>query len=101
MLLGQLPPRRDHALPVWEHGYRCHGFWYRDNNQRMGYVGLSPPGTTPVIYTWGLDDPEAKPRHDGEPPARGEASSLRSAKRAVVRAFRHYYSWMFPETRGY
>jgi hypothetical protein len=98
VFLGQRKPIVDLPLPVWERGYRVHGFWL--DNQRMGHVGLSPRGF-PVVYGWGLDDPSAKPRRPSEPPSCGETKSLMGAKRAVVRAFRHYYSWRFPASRGY
>lgn len=78
----------------WERGYRCHGAWCRAGgapgvpvrHQRLGYVGLSPPGTSPVIYSWGLDD---------VPEARGTCTALRAAKRRVRAAIKQHYSWMY------
>lgn len=35
-------------LPHWEHGYRCHGYWFDvfdgllTSNRRIGWVGLEP-----------------------------------------------------------
>lgn len=59
-----------------------------------GHVGLSPRVVQPTEYTWALDDPNAAD-------AIGTAKTLRSAKRAVERAFRANYSWRFPASRGY
>ncbi len=93
MLFGSHKPAVDLPLPKWERGYRVHGFWL--GNQRMGHVGLPPRGFL-VVYRWALDDASAVPIEASDPPSSGEAKSLRSAKRAVNRAFRHYYSWRFP-----
>ena len=97
MFLGSLKPVVDLPLPQWERGYRVHGFWL--DNQRMGHVGLSPRGHFPVFYSWALDDPSAIPRRASDPPSVGICLTLPSAKRAVIRAFRHYYSWRFPASR--
>lgn len=35
--------------PQWEHSPRRHGLWW--GNQRIGYVGLTPPGFKPVVYS--------------------------------------------------
>ena len=108
MLLGTPQPVVDLPLPIWEHGYRVHGFWSRwvgnggrQFNQRMAHVGLTPHGHRPVVYTWALDDLSATPRTPDDPPSSGQAKTLRAAKRSVLRAYRHYYSWCFPKTRGY
>lgn len=82
-------PKQDLPLPVWERGYRCHGYWL--DGKRVGHVGLSPPGF-PVTYSWALDS---------VPTAAGEADDLRLAKRAVARAFRKHYSWRFSASRGW
>jgi len=83
------PPKVDKPLPIWEHGYRCHGYWL--DGQRMGHVGLTPPGHRPVVYSWALD---ATDDH-------GECTTLRAAKRRVEALFRQRYSWRFPASRGY
>ena len=86
-----MPPKKDLPLPVWQHGYRCHGYWL-DNN-RVGFIGLSPRvGNIPVFYSWSLDRVPAET---------GKCSTLRSAKRRVEAAFRKHYSWRFPASRGY
>lgn len=92
----QLPtPKKDLPLPVWERGHRGHGYWLRETNTRVGYVGLTPRCHRPVEYHWYLDGDATKP------PNEGTAKTLRSAKRAVERAFRANYSWRFPASRGY
>ena len=58
--------------PRWQRGYRCHGLW-TEHGQRLGYVGLSPPGH-PVVYSWALD---------AVPEKHGECLTLRAAKRCV------------------
>jgi len=71
----------------WEHGHRCHGAWVESGgfDQRIGFVGLTPPGIRPVVYSWSLDDVKD---------ANGECSTLRAAKRRVDRAIREHYRWM-------
>lgn len=89
------PPKIDRPLPVWEHGYRCHGYWLRDTPsetpQRMGHVGLTLPGRFPRVYSWALDATDD----------RGECTTLRAAKRRVEAMFRERYSWRFPASRGH
>jgi hypothetical protein len=80
-------PLVDLPLPKWEHGLRSHGYWL--GNQRVGFVGLTPPGF-PVVYSWSLDR---------VPEEQGECKSLRAAKRRVEAAFRRAYSWRFPASR--
>lgn len=82
-------PKIDMPLPVWERGYRCHGYWL--GNTRVGHVGLTPRGF-PVVYSWSLDNPTAA--------ASGECATLRATKRRVEAAFRKHYSWRFPASRG-
>jgi hypothetical protein len=77
------------ALPRWERGYRVHGLWFKDPNQRVGRVGLTPPGH-PVVYSWGLD---------AVPEAYGECRTLAAAKRRVWSAFKKNYSWIFDGAR--
>lgn len=83
-------PKQDQPLPVWERGSRCHGYWLDKPVQRMGHVGLTPPGH-PVMYSWALDATDD----------RGECTTLRAAKRRVEAMFRKRYSWRFPASRGY
>lgn len=80
-------PKVDLPLPVWQHGYRCHGYWIE--GQRVGFVGLTPRGYS-VSYSWGLD---------AAPLTHGQASTLRAAKRRVEAEFRRLYSWRFPASR--
>lgn len=77
----------DMSLPVWYHGYRCHGYWL--DGKRVGFIGLTPPGYCSVTYSWGLDDIDDK----------GECSTLAAAKRRVAAAFKLHYSWRFPASR--
>ncbi len=84
-----IAPRVDLPLPVWTSGYRCHGYWL--DGQRVGHVGLTPPGHKPVVYSWGIDAAMAT--------ASGECAALRTAKRHVEAAFRRLYSWRFPGSR--
>jgi hypothetical protein len=93
----QAQPKIDRPLPVWEHGYRCHGYWLEDPRQRVGHVGLTPPGY-PLVYSWAIDATEDR---DDLSPCRGECTTLRAAKRKVEAAFRELYSWRFPASRGY
>lgn len=62
--------------PVWERGFRCHGYWL--GNNRVGFVGLTPPMKNPTVYTWSLPSDEA---------LTGQCLSLRNAKRLVERAY--------------
>ena len=43
----------DLPLPTWQRGHRVHGYWL--DGQRMGHVGLSPRGLSPVVYGWAID----------------------------------------------
>jgi hypothetical protein len=83
-------PRHDLPLPTWQRGHRVHGYWL--DGQRMGHVGLSPRGLSPVVYGWAID---------ASTDAWGEERTLRAAKRRVEAAFRWLYSWRFPASRGY
>lgn len=64
--------------PHWEHGHRCHGYWLGD--RRIGFVGLPPFNVGEIGYGWSMDFPR-------ENTAAGRMKSLRSAKRAVERAY--------------
>lgn len=102
MMWFDAPPKVDLPLPIWEHGYRCHGYWLDDmgpgHRQRMGHVGLSPQIVRPTVYSWAIDATENR---DDMTPCRGECTTLRAAKRKVEAAFRKLYSWRFPASRGY
>jgi hypothetical protein len=67
--------------PHWEHGYRCHGYWL--GNRRIGFIGIcSGRGAAAKYgYGWSMDYPRDKA-------AFGRSMRLRSARRAVERAYR-------------
>lgn len=71
------------TLAHWERGYRSHGLWSDDfeNPDRLGCVSIGPPGLWDgKTYAWLIDNPKAP----GETPlAKGDALSLRDAKKAV------------------
>lgn len=56
--------------PVWEHGYRCHGYWL--GTRRVGSVGLTPR-VGPLRYIWTVFG------------ATGTTARLAAAKRKVER----------------
>lgn len=75
------------AFPVWERGYRCHGFWI--GTKRLGVVGYGPGKGAAKAggYTWEYGPPSA----DGQPSRRyrkGWAIDLATAKRRVAKAHR-------------
>ena len=39
----------------WEHGYRCHGYWCDKTGDRLGFVGLGPPGVWDKVYRERMD----------------------------------------------
>jgi hypothetical protein len=59
----------------WEHGYRVHGLWDEHGN-RLGVVGLGPRNHWDGVYRYWTD---------ADPNSVGEARTLRSAKKTVVR----------------
>lgn len=67
--------------PHWERGLRCHGYWIGDFS-RIGFIGLPPRFVTAKVdgYSWSMDFPLIGS-------ATGKAKTLRSAKRALERAF--------------
>jgi hypothetical protein len=83
-----LEARRKNLLRLahWEHGYRCHGLWRRDEagDRRLGRVSLGPPGLWDGVYSWLVDNPKAP---GGVPLVEGEAASLKAAKAAVETAY--------------
>lgn len=66
-------------VPHWEHSPNRHGLWLGDagDDVRLAFIGLTPPWFRPRTYRWSLDVCDRR---------RGEAPSLRAAKRAVRRA---------------
>jgi hypothetical protein len=70
----------------WEHGYRCHGYWL--GPQRVGQVSLSPPGCSPVVYYWSLDQLGCGEEQAMALGYQGEAGALPVAKACVEEAYR-------------
>lgn len=70
--LGRIERTSAADFPVWRTGgYRVHGYWL--DTRRLGWVGLSPRGTPPVVYSWALDGGVAH----------GQEATLRAAKKKV------------------
>lgn len=70
--------------PVWEHGYRCHGFWV--GAVRWGWVGLSPrAGGGKVTYSYGFS-----PRGVLCEKTEGPCKNLKEGRRIVERLFQEW-----------
>lgn len=69
--------------PIWEKGYRCHGYWLK--TVRLGAVTLPPPGFGPIDdYGWTFKDPKDRTGkvHDGR------CKTLREGKAIVEQLYR-------------
>lgn len=68
--------------PVWEHGYRCHGYWLGD--RQIGRVSIGPRGWWKPSdgYSWCLQSDSLQ-----HPPVRKPCMTLAAAKRAVEREY--------------
>jgi hypothetical protein len=77
------------TAPVWEHGFRCHGYWL--GVKRVGWVGLSPrvgPDRGSVKfngYGWGVVAPTGEY-------VEGKTKTLKAAKRRVEREYARLYA---------
>lgn len=59
----------------WERGYRTHGYWRDESNERLGRVSIGPRGLWDGVYLWEIDGSRLA----------GTANTLAKAKRAVER----------------
>jgi hypothetical protein len=66
--------------PHWEHGYRCHGFWF--GRTRIGFIGLTPYWfrKRPEV-SWSFDLPSSGARSGAE-------KSVIKAKHLIEQAYR-------------
>lgn len=67
------------ASHSWGRGIRCHGYWQGQN--RVGFIGLSPPFQKPTIYHWSVDVPK-------ENAYSGQCSTLKEAKKQVEEKYK-------------
>lgn len=80
--------------PVWEHGYRCHGYWI--GITRVGWVSIGPrPNRVEITgHSWGVVHPVTGGYIEGR------CLTLRRAKRAVEKKYREVYNEKPPAIAG-